>query len=94
MGCSAVVPSVVSALRICFSACFLAQILAELLSSNAGLGGELRKDITLTDMQGIVAVVLVVAVIAVVVSQGFQLFERSVARRWGSDDQLAEGRAL
>lgn len=79
----AIIPSLVSALRICFAACFLSLILAELLGSGEGLGGQINKAITLTDMSAIVAIVIDVAIISIFVSSVLQQFEKYAIRRWG-----------
>lgn len=84
----ATLPSLISALRISFSACFLSLILAELLGSGEGLGGEIRKAITLTDMDTIVAVVVDVTIIAIFISSLLLRFEEFVIARWGAASSL------
>ena len=83
------IPAFTTALRICFSVTFLAVIVAELFSSNQGLGAELRKNLTLTRLDNIVGIVIVIAIVAVVLSSLLRMVEKLVHQHWGSTSSLS-----
>jgi NitT/TauT family transport system permease protein len=78
----ALLPSVVTALRIAFGLTLLGLVLGEMFSSDVGLGHELVKNITNVRVDRIVGQVLLIVAIAVIPGLALRWAERRVTRRY------------
>jgi NitT/TauT family transport system permease protein len=79
----AIAPSVVAALRIGFGACFLGLILAEMFAAYDGLGYRITKYAADGNTERLLALVLLVALLAFLVTYSIYLWEERRARRLG-----------
>jgi len=78
----ALLPFVVSGLRLTFALTLIGVVIAELFSATSGIGYELMRDVSLARTDRIVALVTVVVAIALVPSSLLRLLERRVTERY------------
>ncbi|MES2977716.1 MAG: ABC transporter permease subunit [Pseudomonadota bacterium] len=76
----AMVPELVTGLRVSFSITFLGVMIGEMFASSRGLGFLLMNSINVNDTSTIMAVTILVALFAVTINAGLLAFERSVSR--------------
>jgi NitT/TauT family transport system permease protein len=81
----ALLPFVLTGLRLTFALTLLGVVIAELFSATSGIGHELMRDVSLARTDRIVALVVMVVAIALVPSSLLRLLERRVSERYGSD---------
>lgn len=81
----ALLPPVVTALRISFGLTLLGLILGEMFSSDVGLGRELVKNVANVRVDRITGQVLLVAVIAIIPSLALRWLENKTTSRYGND---------
>jgi NitT/TauT family transport system permease protein len=79
----AIAPSVVAALRIGFGACFLGLVLAEMFAAYDGLGYRITKYAVDSNTERLLALVLLIALLAFLVTYSIYLWEERRARRLG-----------
>lgn len=80
----ALLPFVVTGLRLTFALTLIGVVIAELFSATSGIGHELMRDVSLARTDRILALVVVVVGIALVPSSVLRLVERRVGERYGS----------
>ncbi len=81
----ALLPFVVSGLRLTFALTLIGVVIAELFSATSGIGHELMRDVSLARTDRILALVVVVVAIALVPSSLLRLLERRVTERYALD---------
>lgn len=81
----ALLPFVVTGLRLTFALTLIGVVIAELFSATSGIGHELMRDVSLARADRIVALVAVVVVIALVPSSLLRLLERRLTERYSLD---------
>jgi NitT/TauT family transport system permease protein len=81
----ALLPFLVTGLRLTFALTLIGVVIAELFSATSGIGHELMRDVTLARTDRILALVVVVVAIALVPSWLLRLLERRVTARFSVD---------
>lgn len=81
----ALLPFVVTGLRLTFALTLIGVVIAELFSATSGIGHELMRDVSLARTDRILALVTVIVAIALVPSSLLRLLERRVTERYALD---------
>jgi NitT/TauT family transport system permease protein len=89
----ALLPFLVTGLRLTFALTLIGVVIAELFSATSGIGHELMRDVSLARTDRILALVVIVVVIALVPSSLLRLLDRRVTERYGLRSAGEAGRA-
>ncbi|HEV3363509.1 MAG TPA: ABC transporter permease subunit [Acidimicrobiia bacterium] len=79
----ALLPFLVTGLRLTFALTLIGVVIAELFSATSGIGHELMRDVSLARTDRILALVVIVVSIALVPSSVLRLLDRRVTERYG-----------
>ena len=88
----ALLPFVMTGLRLTFALTLIGVVIAELFSATSGIGHELMRDVSLARTDRIVALVAIVIGIALVPTSLLRIVERRVTQRYGSGSAGGRGR--